>query len=252
VRRLRPWILLLVAGATALALACGDDSSSHVEKIVQAPPWTGEEHLFYRLTQKGVNGNATCELQTMPGSGADQPLTLARLCQQDEHHDDATATVDMKTLRPLKTMRTYQDTKQGKRTTYTNDYHDGAVHFELNTDGKVRATDRDLPRPTADSPDPGWYDDDETLWLVRAIQLTPGYSATFRYVINAGQPRLLDTDVKVDRTETVHVPAGDIETVRVRFIQGDVVWVYWVERAAPHRVVKAMIEDSTYELTRSE
>ena len=100
--RLPLWALAVVAGAAALLAACGDDSSSRTARVVQAIPWTGEEHLFYQLTQKGVNGNAECELQTLPPTGATPSLTLVRLCHQDQHRDDATATVDAKTLHHFK------------------------------------------------------------------------------------------------------------------------------------------------------
>lgn len=249
----RRWTLLALSlVAAVLLVACGDDAEEPSSRVVAQIPWKGEEHLFYRLTQKGVDGDAECELQTVPPSAGAGALTLVRLCQQAEHRDDATALVDPVTLLPQKSTRVYSDAKKDRKTTYTNTYSGTTVRFDIDIDGKVRTTTRDLPTPTAASPEPGWYDDDETLWLVRTVPLRSGYTGTFTYVINAGQPRVLATKVHVDEIETVKVPVGEIRAFRVRLVRDNVVWAYWVEEAAPHRVIRARIEDSTYELTRAQ
>jgi len=243
-----------VAALAALTLcvlpACGGgDDDLPSSRVFQAPTWTGEEHLTYRLSQKGVPDAGTCELQTVPPAAGTATLTLKRLCGKDEFRDDSTALVDATTLEPQQATRTRTDSVKNKRAEYTNTYSEDTVQFQADIDGKQSKTTRDLPKPTKDAPEPGWYDDDAILWLVRGIPLRSGYTAAFTYVINGGQPRLLTTTVKVDGTEDVTTPAGQFSTWRVRLTRETVSWVVNVDQASPNRIVQARIEDVTYTLT---
>lgn len=235
--------MVLLAGA-----ACSDSGDDGpTSKVFRAPPWTGEEHLVYQLSQKGAEDAGTCELQTLPPAG-DGPLTLTRLCSKDEFRDDSTALVDPKTLKPIEATRTRTDSSKDRKAVYTNTYKDGEVEFTANIDGNINRVTRDLPEPTEEAPDPGWYEDDSLLWLVRGIPLEDGWDGSFAYVINGGQPRVLTTELKVESPERVKTPAGEFKAWKVRLSRENVAWTFWVDEQAPHRAVRAVIEDVTYEL----
>ena len=244
---------LAVAGfAAALALvatACGGDDDDRSSKIFVAPPWSGAETLEYRLDQKGVDNTATCTLKT-ESSGGD--LKLTRICSDDRgNRDEGVATVDPQTLDPRASTRTVFDADDKRTTTHSVTYEGREANFVTKSGDKSRDTKRDLPEPTESSPDPGWYDDESLLWLVRGIRLEAGYEGSYTHVINAGQPRVLAVDVEVEERETVRVPAGEFPAWKVRVAREKSVYVFWVEEAPEHRVVKAQIEGSTYELTKA-
>ena len=82
--------------------------------------------------------------------------------------------------------------------------------------------------------------------------LRAGYDEQYTHVINAGAPRVSKgVEVIVDPVETVKVPAGTYSAWKVRIRQDKRSYLIWVEEAAPHRVVRAQIEDATYELTEA-
>lgn len=110
---------------------------------------------------------------------------------------------------------------------------------------------RELPEPTKAVPEPAWYDDEELLWLVRAIPLTEGFEGSFTNV-NASTGRVFAADVTVERREVVEVPAGTFATWKIRLETSTVTQLIWVEQDAPHRVIRARIERLTYELTAFE
>ena len=236
-----PLVLLIAA-----LMACSDDSIA-ISKIFVAPPWTGTEEYSYRVTDKGVDGEGRCRLVTTPESAPGQ-TKIERLCEKDEFRDDGTVIVDSRTLEPIESTRVNADTKKGKTSTFSVTYSGTVATFVADIDGKKRSTDRDLPEPDAESPDPGWYDDESLLWLARGLPLQGGFHGGYAHVINAGQPRILDVEVDVSGPETVTVPAGEFQAWRVRFRRESSIYDVWVETAAPHRVVKARIEDVTYEL----
>jgi hypothetical protein len=58
----------------------------------------------------------------------------------------------------------------------------------------------------------------------------------------------LEVDVEVDSLETLNVPAGEFRAWKVRVSKEKTVYFFWVEESLPHRVIRAQIEGSTYEL----
>jgi hypothetical protein len=235
-----------LAGACLLS-ACSDEDIT-ISKVFQQAPWTGPERYTYRVTSPGVDGEGRCTLVTSPEVAPGQ-TRLERLCTKDEFTDNGTLVAESATLRPISEVRVNSDSKKGRTSTWTIDYQGATATFKADVDGKVRSTDRDLPEPSSTSPDPGYYDDESLLWLARGIPLEDGYSAAYAHVINAGQPRILDVKVRVQGTESVKVPGGDFTAWKVRFERQSTIYYVWVDVAAPYRVVKARIEDYTYELT---
>lgn len=245
-----PQVLALAALGCGLLFAggCTSDDDIPTSKIFTSPPWQDGEQSVYRVTDEGVDGVGTCTLETHvdfePGH-----TKLARSCENGPYRDDGSAVVDSATLVPVSSTRTAFDGTQNRSSTYTVDYNGPTAHFKADINGAVRETDRDLPKPDEQSPDPGWYDDESLLWLARGITLQEGWSGGYWHVINAGQPRILQVRVTVEKQEQVKEPAGTFQAWRVRFEREDTVYFVWVDVAAPHRVVQAQIEDVKYELS---
>lgn len=250
---MRQWLarsswVAAVAGAVLGATACGGGDDAIISRVFEAPPWTGAERLSYNLVQRGGHVYGTCSVETIPQSGSGQ-TELKLLCTDGAgHHDDRSATVDSQTLRPFSATRVISDDAKGKRTSFTSQYEADIVRLEANVDGKVNKTERDLPQPTDKSPEPGYYDDESLLWVVRGIPLRTGWEGAYKDV-NAGNGRIFTVAVKVEGPERVTVPAGGFNTWRVRIRTNSVTQYFWIDDAAPHRIVRARIERLTYELT---
>jgi hypothetical protein len=105
-----------------------------------------------------------------------------------------------------------------------------------------------LPAPGEGGPDPGWYDDESLLWLIRGIPLRIGWEGGYHNV-NASTGRVFRVKLKVDGREEVKVDAGTFDTWSVRVESASITQRIWVEVAAPNRVVKARIERIYYELS---
>ena len=243
-------IALAALGPLTLALAaCSSSQDITISKIFLGPPWKGIEVATYDVQDKGVKGSGSCTLTTTPDAEPGK-TRLDRECSKDEFRDRGSALVDSATLRPFSSSRVYEDSKKGDRTTHTITYDEPVAATFTTDDGrKRRETVRDLPKPDSKSPDPAYYDDESLLWLARGINLKTGYQAAYAHVINAGQPRILTVEVRVEVQESVSVPAGKFTTWRIRYQREDSIYYVWVDAAAPNRMVKARIEDVIYELT---
>lgn len=248
-------ILPLSAAVAAAAFLppCAGGSERTLTKVFVAPPWTGDERHEYRLLDEGEDLYGTCVLETdvdaEPGK-----TRLSRLCANEpRYRDDGTVLVDSQTLTPFQASRVRTDAEKNERVAALSDYQPPVVNFTFDDRGKVRETVRDLPEPTDKSPEPGYYDDESLLWLIRGIDLRDGYEGSFQN-INAGTGQTFPVDLKVEGQETVKVPAGEFTTWRIRIRTASVTQYAWVETGGSHRLVKARmegIEDVIYELTGS-
>lgn len=236
-----------------LLAACGSDDPSPTSRIFQAPPWAGSERLTYDLLDEGNRLEGVCVFETEPG---DAVLTLRNLCEDADgegHRDDRVVEVDPQTLAPLHSERVLTNMDSGKRTTFTGDYGASAVlgyervDIATGTVEEVRTTERELPEPDEESPDPGVYDDESLYWLVRGIPLEEGWSGAYHNV-NAGIVQIFVANVDVEGTERIRVPAGEFEAWRIRIRTSSISQRVWVDVESPHRVVRAEIERSRYVL----
>lgn len=246
---MRRWKVLAISSAifAVVLVACGSSETTPPSPpIFKSPPWLGEESYTYNLKRRGEQSAGTCTLTTGPAAGGQ--LTLSRLCGKDQFRDDGTVTVDAKTLIPSRSVRVFVDSKLNKRSTYTNDFEASRVTFRADRDGSANQTTRSLPAPDQKVPQPAWYDDEEVLWLVRGINLASGVKADYTLVINAGQPSIHTVNLRVESAEQVKVPAGEFQAWKVRLSRAGNVNYVWVEAGGAQRVVKAQIEDITYEL----
>ena len=244
---LRPLFAATLLGIAALSFAACDEADPPAARVFEAAPWTGAEEYVYLVTDRGVKGEGECRLLTTPEVEPGK-TKFERRCAKDVYRDDASVLVDAKTIEPIASTRTYADGKKNQTVTHTVTYGDGKAEFRTDDGEKKREATRDLPQPVAGTPDPGWYDDDELLWLARGIRLASGYDSAYVHVINAGQPRVLTVRISVEGPETVDTPAGKFEAWKVRFDREQSVYFVWVETSGSRKVVKARIEDTIYTL----
>lgn len=234
--------LFALAAFAALALAaCTGRAAPPAERVFLGPPWTGDERLVYDLLAGGREPYGTCVLETdvdfEPGK-----TKLSRLCSDGAglHRDDGISIVDSQTLEPVSSERIQVGGGENRHISFTATYADTVVTFEANRDGTVRQTERPLPQPTEENPDPAFYDDETMLWLIRGIDLRTGYEGTYRNA-SAATVAVFDVTVYVEAEEEVTVPAGTFLTARMRISTATTTQFAWVEVAAPHRLIKARI-----------
>ena len=250
---MRRWTTALAWTAVAVLLiavasACSGDSNPTISKVFKAPPWQSAERYTYDLRDQGNKLSGTCELKTTPEKEPGKTL-LEHLCgNPDGDRDDRNVTVDSKTLMPFGGSRAIFDSKKKTTTTFTSTYTPPKVTFKADENGNVHNTERDLPTPDKDSPDPGYYDDESLFWVVRGVPLEKGWEGTYDDV-NASNGRIFTATIKVEATETVEVPAGKFTAWRIRLDTNSVTQFFWVDEAAPHAVLEATIESITYKLT---
>lgn len=233
-----------------LATACSSDEPV-ISKVFQSPPWTSNEQLSYNLIDESGALYGTCDLQTKLNTPEQGKTELEHLCGSGgPERDDRTAVVDAETLRPYTATRTISNSGKKSSTSFTSTYDEAAnkVHMKSDENGKVRETDRDLPTPAEQSPDPGYYDDESLFWVVRGIPLTNGFSGAYKDV-NASNGQVFTATLRVEGKENVKVPAGTFSAWKVRLETQSITQYFWVDEAAPHAIVRARIERVTYELT---
>ncbi len=229
--------------------ACGGGNPV-LSKVFKAPVWPGTEQLSYNLVDEGGESYGTCVLETKPEVEPGK-TQLNQLCGSNgPERDDRTVTVDSATLRPFSASRAIADPSKHKRTTFTSEYDATAalVHFKADENGNVHEAQRDLPKATRESPDPGYYDDESLFWLVRGVPLRKGFEGSYADV-NASSGQVVTATVTVQDKEQVKVPAGSFVTWRVRLQTSSITQYFWIDGAAPHEVVQARIERVTYQLT---
>ena len=241
--------LAAFGGLILLSTASCTSSDPVISKVFKAPPWTGNEELHYDLRDEGGAVYGSCVLETKlniePGK-----TQLNHLCGSGgPERDDRTVTVDAQTLRPITGNRTISDTSKGSRTSFTTAYNDQSrsVHLSADEKGSVHETDRDLPKPTKDSPDPGYYDDESLFWLMRGVPLEKGWEGAYKDV-NASNGQVITAKVRIEGKETVKLASGTYSAWKVRLETQSITQFFWVDEAAPHEIVQARIERLTYQL----
>lgn len=242
--------LCVLAGALLLS-SCASNDQKTLSKVFVHVPWTANESNEYNLVVENDALYGTCTLETkLQEDGTNTRLN--RLCGDGQNRDDGTALVDPTTLRPVSSQRLSQ--RKDDNVSFTSTYHETSVTFVSDENGKKRQTERELPKADASSPDPGYYDDESLLWLVRGIELREGYEGTYQN-ISAGTGQTFWVDLKVEKQERVKVPAGEFTAWKVRISTGTVTQFAWVDVESPNRLVQARIngvQDVTYKLVRTQ
>lgn len=242
-------VLLAALLLAAIAAACGGDSGPPSREVFVEPPWDGAEQFTYELFEGEDHHYGTCNAETRPGD--DQTEIIFDCFNDAGDFDDRWALVDSETLRPERTERTLYDVDEDETTVVTNIYRDDEVQLDREIDGDLtNSVTRDLPeRDDPEDPEPGYYDDNTILWLVRGIDLKQGYDSAFHDINAAAGVHIVKVRLRIDGEETVEVPAGTFETWRMRMDSETSSQRLWVAKDPPHYVVKARFEDITHELT---
>jgi hypothetical protein len=239
-------LVAALAMQPAFAIAC-DSSETTISKVFKAAPWQGAEDYTYNLVDQGNKVTGTCQLKTTPNSAPGQSL-LEQLCSNTAgDRDDRAVTVDAQTLRPISGTRTIFAIKKNSTTVTKSTYDDNNVTLEINEGGDVHRAVRTLPKPTKDSPDPGYYDDESLFWVVRGVPLDKSFSGAYQDV-NASNGQSFVAQVDVQDQETVKVPAGTFQAWKIRLETSSITQYFWIDVASPHAVVQADIEDTRYQL----
>ena len=249
--------LALLAPLALIAAACGSAPLEAHAPIFAEAPWRGPERLHYALSERDEPYGA-CIFETRPDV-APGVTELRRLCTDagdGRYRDDGFARVDAVTLAPVSSRRVVVvDDERRFDTAYLP--AEGRVRFDSRQTGaegeppREITAERELPAPTEAVPAPAWYDDEELFWLIRGTPLAEDYEGAYTNV-NASAGRVFSVEVAVTGTERVEVPAGVFETWKVRIETSTVTHFLWVDREAPHHVVRAHLERVRYELTAVE
>jgi len=247
-RSIRALALVALPFCALAAIACSS-STPQLSHVFVAPPWQGTESYNYNLLDQGNNLTGTCVLKTVPGPAAGQTQLEYPCGNGSGDTDDRLVIVDSQTLTPLSSTRTTYDKKKNSTTTVTSEYGSGKVQLKFNDNGTLHATTRDLPKPTKDSPDPGYYDDAALFWVVRGIPLQKGYQGAYTDVnASASGGQVFTAALNVEATGTLTVPAGTFQAYRIRVETNSITQYFWVNAAAPHEVLRAQIESTIFEL----
>jgi uncharacterized protein DUF3108 len=231
------------------ALACSG-STPQLSHVFVAPPWQGAESYNYNLLDQGNNLTGTCVLKTVPGPAAGQTQLEYPCGNGSGDTDNRLVIVDAKTLTPVSSTRTTYDKKKNSTTTVTSEYSDGKVELKFNDNGTLHSVTRQLPGPTKDSPDPGYYDDAALFWVVRGIPLQKGWQGAYTDInASASGGQVFTAALKVEATGTLTVPAGTFQAYRIQVETNSITQHFWVNAAAPHQVLRAQIEDTVFELS---
>jgi hypothetical protein len=240
---------LILAGA--LSGCVGANVTEPHPPVIDHIPWQGPESLRYHIIESRGEVSGKCTLVTRPEFEPGK-TQLSQLCDDGAvHRDDRIALVDATTLAPISTSRTIANEEKNTRTTFEAAYDGVTANLKADSDGKKSTTTRTLPRPTQKVPNPAWYDDESLFWVIRAIPLRVGHTATYTN-LNPGNGRVFDVAIDVEVQEKVKVPAGEFEAWKVKVKTESITQYFWIEAASPNRVIKARIERIVYELLPSE
>jgi len=161
--------------------------------------------------------------------------------------------VDSVTFQPIRSAQVIEDNKAETRETKSVVYPvEGNIATFLSVSGvnEFGAT-RDLPEPSIDVPTPVWYDDGTLMWLVRGIDFAESEPIRFTDV-SPSTVTVFNAEFRVEGREQIEVPAGTFDTWKIRLSTKTVTQRFWVDVEAPHYVVRAKIENVTFELVSAQ
>jgi hypothetical protein len=237
---------LLAVVALLLLASCSNTATPQTLQL-GAAPWSSGERATYQLTAEGEPaGTATLEATERIDAATGQPSGWLLRTEVDGRGDKeiVAMTLGPQGYRPIDStlVRIFPDgTEQVKAI-----YNGSAVNLELTSRQNV-LTYEELSVPS------DAREQRSLPWLVRTLPLDAGYATR----LNALLPITGNLDrvsVTMNRAETITVPAGTYETMRVTLDTGDSLSRMWIGVDAPHPLVKFEDDRSnaTYELSTYE
>ena len=232
---------------TLLLLTSCSRSATPQALQLGAAPWTSGERATYQLTANGEPaGTATLEATERVDAATGQPSGWLLRSEIDGRGDQEIVAITLgpQGYRPIDStmVRIFPNgTEQVKAT-----YNGSAVNLELTSRARV-LTYEELSVPS------DAREQRSLPWLVRTLPLEAGYATRLNTLLPI--TGILDrVSVDMGRAETVTVPAGTFETIRITLDTGDSLSRMWVGTDAPHLLVKFEDDRSnaTWELSQYE
>lgn len=255
-------ISIILSILLPILTACADVDLEAHSRIFGSAVWDKNESLKYELTRNGyVEG--FCDVET--SSSGDGITNLLQTCTDAFNYgytDERKTYVSEADLKPISSLRIIEDPKKMEIRHFSAKYfyddgEESRVIFEIkefkgSADLPTRTLEasRKMPASTDMVPTPVWYDDDSIFWLVRGITYSEGFNASFTDV-NAATGRVFSAHLEVERREFIKVPLGEFEVWKIKLETATIKQYLWVETEAPHRIVRAKLEDLVYELLSS-
>lgn len=221
-RRLLPILAALLAVCVALT-GCGGAAPT---LTVAGIPWPDQEVTAYTVQDTAGNLMGSASM-TVEGTGDTYVLSQHYVIGDDQVVQDISVTVGADDLRPLsgnQTVKTADST-----ISISSSYAASKVTVTATVDGEQQSGQLDIPDDT--------YDNDEALFLFRAIPLEVGYTATYVNVVpSAGL--LPKATVSVLARVDVDTPAGTFDSYKLKLTaQGATIYI-WYGAEAPHYLLK--------------
>ena len=221
--------LLILALLTMVCLALAGCGPPAVPTLtISQIPWPDDEVTTYTIEDQDGNTIATGELTIEKGNNTYLLIQHFELTAQ-EAVQHITLNVSAADLKPISGNQTIQ-TPEGVLGVVTT-YSEGQVSVTATIDGEEQSATFDIPGDA--------YDNDEVLFLFRAIPLEVGYTASYTNVVPSYglTPKVT---VTVVGEEEVTTPAGSFNCYKLEFsVEGGTQKQYiWYGVDQPHYLVK--------------
>ncbi len=223
----RSVLILLLLTVVCLALAgCGQPAVPTL--TISQIPWPDDEVTTYTIEDQDGSTIATGELTIQKGNNTYLLIQHFEISAQ-EAVQHTTVNVSAADLKPISGNQTIQ-TPEGVLGVVTI-YSEGQVSVTATIDGDEQSATFEIPDNA--------YDNDEVLFLLRAIPYEVGYIASFTNVASL-YGLTSKVTVKVVGEEDVTTPAGSFNCYNLEFsIEGGAQKQYvWYGVDQPHYLVK--------------
>lgn len=223
-------VLPLLLAALMLSACRGGGASIQTLRFGDAP-WSNNERATYQLTSNGTPaGTAILEATQRLDDASGQPAGWLLRSEVDGRGDQEIVAITLgpQGYRPVDStlVRIYSDGIEQVKALYNG----SAVSLELTSRNNV-LTYEELSVPS------DAREQRSLPWLIRTLPLEQGYATR----LNALLPITGNLDrvtVTMGGKETLTVPAGAWETIRVTLDTGDSLSRMWIGTDAPHPLVK--------------
>ncbi len=222
------WLAVICLAALFLLVACGQPEIQPLN--FNAPPWRAREISNYQVTTGNGSAAGTARFTLLPGDTQRNPggWSIQREIDSQGAHEVVIVEVDQADFSPSSTSltRVSSQGQESEKVTYNN----GGVDIELTSVMSV-TTNHHIDVPSDIRVEP------TLAQLVRALPLAANYATR----LNSFSPATGTLDrvtVQVTKQEQITVPAGTFDAWRVELKTNTSTSSVWIERAAPHVLVK--------------
>lgn len=214
----------------AVALACGSSLTTQVVPIAFKLP--SPEQSRYRIQSDA--GKDLGEAMLTTRANGDVLQLGIHVQASNGSTNDALVSVDAGTLEPQSVERS--DTLAGHRYDLHQVYAKGTLTVTLQDGATTHEHSQKLPESA--------YDDQESLFLWRSLDFTPGYTVHYISVVvnpQTGEISRPTAQAHVDFRETIRIPAGSFTAWKVEFSAAGFVNTAWYEDGPQRRLLEYSI-----------